>query len=545
MVKATLRVAVEDPLVTKENKIPPDIITIKDEPFFLNGPVAERVAVVDRDPKTGRLAKPVPWLPKKGEYDTRGDICSPRGIAVSAFGIVLDTLKLFEQPDILGRRITWAFDSPQLLIVPHAGTWENAFYDRYSRSLQCFNFAAPNGATVRTALSRDIIAHETGHAILDGLIRPLYDALTPQTLALHETVGDLTAIVMALRSRSVRGWLLEKGGDLAGSTLVSQLASEFGQAIGLNHPLRDACNSKAITKVKKEPHDLCQVLTGALWAAMVQLHRHALDEANRQDPRAERGPRGKALWLSSSLIGRILFRALDYLVPAEATFADYGRAILVSDKSAFPEDKTGYRDVLIKEFLSRGIISDASQLESAPEPAPIAVNLDDIKESDWAAFAFVERERKLLKIPPGVPFRLLPRQEAMRTYYLGKTDKIKRRELILRMTWESIENNVGISRMPSKRAVFMGTTAVFTDIPNDPTRARLLSCLTTDTSADHREARNETVRLLAERDQLEIGGKAASFNTRPLSPSVFGRVTDDTLRLRGTARLLHLAGAET
>ncbi len=549
MVAARLRVAIEDPVVALEHKLDPfELITISDEPFFLDGPVAARVAVVDRDSRTGHI-KPVKWLPdpKVGKY-VEDDISSPAGIAVSVFGIVLETLGVFERPDVLNHRVTWAFDSPQLLIVPRAGTWKNAYYDRYSRSLQCFSFAGPDESIVHTALSRDIIAHETGHAVLDGIVPPLYDALTPQTLALHEAIGDLTAIVMALQSRTIRSWLLrEHHGDLSGSTPVSQLAEQFGRSLGLNRPLRDACNKATMKDIAndagyQEPHDLCRVLTGAIWKAMVRVNEYNLEEAHRK---SKGGPEGWALWKSSQQIGRILFRALDYLVPAEATFADYGRAILRSDEQAYPEDKMGFRQVLKDEFVRRGIVPSPGKLESRPEQEWVKVDIDNVLESDWAAYAFVERERKLLKVPPGAPFRLLPRQDVKRHYYLGVNQESDRREMVFRVTWEKPEENAGISGTPGKRGVFHGTTAVISGERDKRGRYRLLSCLTTDRSDDHVRSRNEMVRSLMDQGQLEICDRQAGVNARPLAPRVFGRVTDGTLRLRGTARLLHLTEIET
>ena len=121
MIVAKLRVAVEDPLVAAKYGLTPENVLTGKEPFFLDGPVAARVAVIDRDPKTGQLVKPVRWLPKSRTYSVPEDISSPQGIAVSVFGIVLETLALFEQKDVLGHKVKWAFDSPQLLIVPHAG----------------------------------------------------------------------------------------------------------------------------------------------------------------------------------------------------------------------------------------------------------------------------------------------------------------------------------------------------------------------------------------------------------------------------------------
>ncbi|MCJ7515071.1 MAG: hypothetical protein MUO89_03750 [Dehalococcoidia bacterium] len=547
MVVANLRIAVEDPLVAARYGLEPDNVKSGEEPFFLDGPVAARVAVVDRDVKTGQLLNPVKWLPKKhtGTYAAPEDISSPEGIAVSIFGIVLETLAFFERDDVLGHKVKWAFDSPQLLVVPHAGIWKNAYYDRLSQSLQCFSFAGPNNVMVNTALSRDIVAHETGHAILDGIVPALYDALTPQTLALHEAIGDLTAIVMALQSRNIRDWLLrEKYENLTGSTPVSQLAYEFGHGLGLDRPLRDAFNSAIMESGNIEPHDLCQVLTGAFWSAMVQMHQNIMDKARKESQQPGEGPIGRALGTSARRIGRILFRALDFLVPAEATFTDYCRAVLRSDEQVYPEDETGYRELLKKEFVKRGIVKSGRELESKPEQEWVSVDLNDIAESEWAAYAFVEKQRKLLKVPRGVPFRLFPRQSLTRKYYLRGGNHEDHREVVLRVTWETTEENVGISGMPRRRAVFHGTTAVFSDCTDKKGRHRLLSCLTTDRSDEHARTRNETVRNLVERSQLEIGDSRASFKARPLAPRVFGRVTDKTLRLRGTARLLHLTEVE-
>jgi len=549
MVVANLRIAVEDPLVAARYGLEPDNVKSGDEPFFLDGPVAARVAVVDRDAKTGQLANPVKWQQKKltGSYSTSPptDISSPEGIAVSVFGIVLETLQFAEQNDVLGHKVKWAFDSPQLLVVPRAGIWNNAYYDRLSQSLQCFSFTGPDNVMVHTALSRDIVAHETGHAILDGIVPALYDALTPQTLGLHEAIGDFTAIIMALRSRCIRDWLMREHFEkLTGSTPVSQLANEFGQGLGLNRPLRDAYNSLTMKDVTNEPHDLCPVLTGALWSAMVQMHQNILDETRKQSQRGEEGAVGIALRKSAYRIGRILFRALDFLVPAEATFADYCRAVLRSDEQAYPEDKTGYRDVLKKEFIKRGIVNDDKDLESKPEQEWVSVDLDAIVESEWAAYAFVEQNRELLKVPQTVPFRLFPRQISTREYFFSERPPEKHKETVLRVTWEMPEENVGISGVPLMRAVFQGTTAVFGDETDPQGRHRLLSCLTTDSAGEHAHARNETVRLMVERGQLEMGRNRAAFNARPVVPRVFGRVTGDTLRLRGTARLLHLTEVE-
>ena len=89
--------------------------------------------------------------PTHGRYDTDTDHRdSPEFLAVNAFGTVFETIRMFEEPGALGRRVKWAFDGEQLLVVPRAGEWANAFYDRATRSLQFFWF----NAGTRTASTR-------------------------------------------------------------------------------------------------------------------------------------------------------------------------------------------------------------------------------------------------------------------------------------------------------------------------------------------------------------------------------------------------------
>ena len=112
-------------------------------------------------------------------------------------------LEFYEEPWALGRPVPWGFDGNRLIVVPHAGFGENAFYDQHSKSLQFYYFGDQQSPGY-TCLSHDIIAHETGHAILDG-IRPMYNQLSSvQTAAFHEFIGDLTAILLALFNQDIR-----------------------------------------------------------------------------------------------------------------------------------------------------------------------------------------------------------------------------------------------------------------------------------------------------------------------------------------------------
>ena len=130
---------------------------------------------------------------------------------MNAWAILQHALEFYEDGWGLGRRIPWGFDGSRLIVVPHAGPGENAYYDRSSKSLQFYYFDRGK-ERIHTCLSTDIIHNEFGHAILDG-IRPLFiEAVTPETAAFHEFVGDLTAILIALRNTPFRHQLIEATG---------------------------------------------------------------------------------------------------------------------------------------------------------------------------------------------------------------------------------------------------------------------------------------------------------------------------------------------
>ena len=131
---------------------------------FLDGPACRRIAVVDFDPASGdplpppAAFTPLDSNPRSGKYVADDDPTSAATIAVNTFGTVFLTVRMFEGPEGLGRKVRWAFGSEQLLVVPRAGEWANAFYDRGTRSLQFFSFLDNAGKRVYTGLSRDIVA---------------------------------------------------------------------------------------------------------------------------------------------------------------------------------------------------------------------------------------------------------------------------------------------------------------------------------------------------------------------------------------------------
>ena len=560
--KVTVPVLMKDPAVVEYKDL--ELVRefdVGDEAFLLDGPVSKRLAVLDFDAASGALR---PGVRFDGRYEiaSRQSIDADDFIQASTFGGVLRTVYLFEQPDTLGRAVRWAFDGPQLLVVPRAGEWGNAFYERESRSLQFF-YVTAGGRPTYACHSMDILAHETAHAVLDGVAPDLYDSLLPESLALHEAVADLSALLIAFSDRPLAERVLRQtNGSIRQPTAFTAIAPQFAAAI---HPgqdgLRDLVNDRTMSTVDTtEPHALSEVLSGALYAVMVRIHEelktHAADQGmrtstaivpvevqqwQRQEPaaeavfQAERQRAGKsettraasamrALYIAARRFQRTVLRALDYLPPGEVTFADYGRAIVASDQASHP-DSGEQREWLKAEFTRRGIVRSPKALEVATsyrDPAVAALDLPALVESDWLAYEFANRARRLLAIPKGIPFKVAPRLDVTKTYYHRDRAIEPKRECLFKVSWTETEANPAGSAMPSQRQVRRGTTLAI-----DWETRNVRAVVTTGdrdarTRKQEREARDRLVGRLLARDALpaELAG--------------------DTFAARGTARILHV-----
>jgi len=525
-----------------------------EEDFFLDGPVSRRVAILDLDPQTGRLEPGVPFRPPTGGQTLwryvladEDDIYARDAIALSVFGTVLRAMYMFEDADALGRKLAWGFDGPQLLVIPRAGERANAFYQRASRSLQFFFFPNPKeaGDTVYTSLSQDIVAHETGHAILDGVAPGLYNAITPQSLALHEGVADLTAALIAFRSHSLRKAILDKtGGSIEDAGAFGSIAEEFGLArYDLGH-LRDLRNRLGMDEVDhSSPHDLSQVLSGALYHVMEQLHEAWWQRFSPEGQPLAFSVSGRALGVAAEQFKRMVFRALDYLPPGEVSFADYGRAILAADQASHPDDGEARRWIR-EEWTERGIVPNARALRVRTDyehKALEGVDLQTLINSDWAAYQFANKNRRLLRIPKGVPFHVEPRLDTSKLYYHRGGEKVTVRECLFKVRWTRIEPNSIDRRWPQRRQISVGTTLAI-----DWQTRKIRVLLTTDRrrrpeeEEEQRCDRDMFLRRLAEEDLMRLDDRALSHDGQPLGSMVQAESGEGVLRAEGTARMLHI-----
>ncbi|HEX5872544.1 MAG TPA: hypothetical protein VFY65_19075, partial [Longimicrobium sp.] len=354
------------------------------------GPWGYRVHVIDYDASTGTLyaPRPVPNPPiVDGRYvdpyqgapdDTL--LNDPGFHAQNVYALVMRTLARFERA--LGRRICWGFAHHQLKVAPHAFAEANAFYSRAHESLLFGYFpGAMDSGTVLSALSHDVIVHETTHALLDGMRRRFMEPSSPDQAAFHEGFADIVALLSVFSLRDVVAVLLRRAAQatdgppdrIPGSALdpdflresaLMGLAEEMGSEMSAvrGQPLRRSASLRPSRRYLDEeeflpPHRRGEVLVAAtlnafleVWTSRAQGLRRFDGDLLDVERVVEEGADAADYLLTMSI------RALDYLPPVHLEFCDYLSAMLTADYEIRPDDsRFGFRDHLRRSFQAYGI----------------------------------------------------------------------------------------------------------------------------------------------------------------------------------------------
>lgn len=376
---------VQIPIIIQDPERTPNPVPVTVRGPLLAGPIGERMAVfdyhVDRD-----VVFPAATPRRNGSFPDY-DVSDVRFHQLNAYAIAARATELVELE--LGRPLRWGFDGSRLLIVPHAGIMENAFYSSESHSLQFYSFmrGGRSRRPYHTALAHDIVAHEAGHAILDAVRPRYYEPFEPETSALHEAFGDLCAVFAALSHGSVQRRVAR---SLDRLNLLSEIAEGFEDAgaegWGSIRSLVTATPSDWEDTI--EPHDLSLKLSSTIYMALRKLHRKMQREESAVS----------ALRKARTIVQRMVVRALDFLPPADCTIPEFAEAILAADVSVKPTDDRGYREVMHKALASRGLVSkrvreiDSTAWHGYPPSWP--------RPSLRDAYLFLDANRKRLALYP-------------------------------------------------------------------------------------------------------------------------------------------------
>jgi hypothetical protein len=349
------------------------------------------------------------------------------------WAVLQRALTFFEEGSGLGRRIPFGFEGNRLIVLPHAGYGKNAYYDRKSKSLQFYYFDQDD-ERIYTCLSTDIINHEFGHAVLDGIRPYYYESSLVQTGAFHEFIGDLTAILIILRNNNFRGKIAkDTKGDISAAAHLTSLAEQFGKATSDNPYLRTALNKLTMADISDTdgPHTVSQVLTGAMFDIIKELTRHYITKRGRTVK--------EAFYNAVDRMQRTAIQPLDLLPPVDVTFRDYALAVLRSEELSNPTDPFNYYEMMLEVFVKRNILKEKDRKELlAPRYVYERGKLDvyhdigDISRSRATAYRFLDDNRDKLFIPANQDVIVADLYDANK--YLYQANRLPR-QIILEYIW--------------------------------------------------------------------------------------------------------------
>ena len=371
----TLTVFAQDPSLTDRGRILTTSLRVPAEKVG-PGPRGARIQVVDYDASTDRFYADHELFDESAQdrlrarsNDLRGDA---RFHAQNVYAIVMSTLTRFESA--LGRRVHWAFPSHQLKVAPHAFAEANAYYSRRNEALLFGYFQGSNG-TVYSCLSHDVVAHETTHALLDGLRSRLMEPSSPDQAAFHEAFADVIALLSILAQPPVVSFALATvagHGDLIPrknlepaalrKLFLVKLAEEMGHEMygekggALRESGEIVPDRHLLDRPEFQPaHRRGEVLVAALLDAYLEVWHSRITSLGTPEGSVQRARAVEDGVAAAERMIRSAIRALDYMPPVDVQFSDFLSALLTADFEIEPDDRLNLRSRIRTSFARYGI----------------------------------------------------------------------------------------------------------------------------------------------------------------------------------------------
>ncbi|MBM3465033.1 MAG: hypothetical protein FJX76_23280 [Armatimonadetes bacterium] len=331
-----------------------------------NGMRVEKVELRDHnlEPVDGKLVFP--------DHD-------PRNTHAVSFAAAANTVAAFEEAT--GLAVPWAFGGDRLGVYADDGVMLNAYYSRGEGSIHFFHDTdVVTGALVRSGASGEVVAHEVGHAILDGL-RPGYlETWSTDPGAFHESFGDQIGMLMALMDeRTINRVAVQTGGNLRKQNVVAHLGEELGRGIndkvGRNRTggdwVRNAINAFVWadpatlpdrgddTHLGSEVHDFSRLWSGAFYDVLCGINQSFLDSGmSVKDALRATGREG------TKILGNLLREAPQ----GDHTYKDMAEAFVAADRT---HNNGQWAGLIEKVYTDRLILQPPPPPPEDPtEPTP-------------------------------------------------------------------------------------------------------------------------------------------------------------------------------
>jgi hypothetical protein len=444
-----MTIIAQDPSVTRDDgRILTAKVAVPAE-GLIPGPMGYRLHVVDYDSTRrhfhGSHVLPASYEDEPAEW-RRGAPAMVKDFrfhAQNVYALVMKTLARFEFA--LGRRLGWSFQNHQLKIAPHGMCDANAFYSPVEEGLVFGYFMGLSKQPVFTALSHDVVVHETTHALLDALRERYMLPSNPDQAAFHEGFADVIALLSVFALPEVVGHLLappngKKGGantikraniepEALQESALFGLADQMGKELdGLRgSALRRSAAIEADPKILDDPefgeaHRRGEVFVAAVMRAFIAAWSKRIKDTGLDGqpafPLASVVEEGADI---ADALATLWIRALDYMPPVHLTFSDALTAALTSDTQVRPDDERfKLRHYLKESFASYGIVPVAWQNTDCWAPAPTnlhyeRVRFESMRSDKDEVFRFLWENRLELGLQTDAYAKVLSVRPCLRT----------------------------------------------------------------------------------------------------------------------------------
>ena len=274
---------------------------------------------------------------------------------------------------LAGKKVArWARSTPirKLDILPDDGLDLNAYYN--GSSLNFFHYKTGTKSTWSGA-STDVVAHESGHALLDQSRPDLWDSSYPETNAFHEAFGDCMAILTAFADPATRTAVRAK---LRRQNFLEATAEDLSdgvrRALGASHPAsqpRHAHNtfkwalpttlptSGPPSVLSSEVHSFARIFTGCFYDTILNILRDRIG--------ASKTPTAAQLDDAVKTAGKLLVRAAAEATETTRFFQSVGQAMVLADMAT----NGGANHVAIHDAFQKHNIALGSSGVLAPSAA--------------------------------------------------------------------------------------------------------------------------------------------------------------------------------
>jgi hypothetical protein len=408
------------------------------------GPCGHRIHVIDFDSSTGHFYPPARVNGGGDPYEKADDgqlLSDPHFHCQNVYAIAMCTLARFEHA--LGRRLGWGFGTHRLKVAPHAFADANAFYSRREEAVLFGYFRGRSGRRVFSALSHDVVAHETTHALLDGLRDRYVEPSSPDQAAFHEGFADVVALLSILSLGPVVRYALTHQSHgpkilsapqrvrvgvlnqkVLSQTVLFGLAEQMGlemEEVGASALRRSIAlqpDEVARDGSENEAHARGEIFVAAMMQAFIAVWLRRLEPivAGRRETDLER-----VVEEGTGAAGRLLtmaIRALDYSPAVDLHFSDYLTALLTADLEFMPDDERyQYRAVLTTQFARFGIrpvTREGYWKRFDGSASTERCHLDVLQRDPDEMHRFIWENREVLEVDPAFYTRVLSVRPCLR-----------------------------------------------------------------------------------------------------------------------------------